>query len=96
MKTANWNARGLVQECRPFKGNNTFGERVGNAYVVYSYGTHWPLFVNVDGKWYENAGRYSVTTSKHRSQLHPLTETELMSVDELIQMIDNIESRIAA
>jgi hypothetical protein len=44
-------------------------------YVVYSYGPHWPLFVWHDGVWYENKDRYSVTTSKHRSQAHPRCDT---------------------
>lgn len=89
MKTANFKARQHVQDRQPFTGNNTFGERVGDAYAVYSYGYHWPLFVHVDGKWYENEGRYSVTTSKHRSQLHPLCDTELVSVNDLKDMIES-------
>lgn len=91
MKTANWKARSLVQNLEEFNGNNTFGEHIGHAYAVFSYGYHWPLFVFIAGKWYENAGRYSVTTSKHRSQLHPLAETELRSVDDLKMMLQQCE-----
>lgn len=93
MKTANFKARQHVQNRQPFTGNHTFGERVGNVgdqtYAVYSYGYHWPLFVHVDGQWYENADRYSVTTSKHRSQLHPLCDTHLVRVNDLKDMIES-------
>lgn len=49
-------------------------------YVVYSYGDHWPLFVaewlaGSEPVWYENEDRYSVTTSKHKSQAHPHRDT---------------------
>lgn len=88
MKTANWSARPLVQSLKPFKGNNTFGEIIGKAYAVFSYGHHWPLFVNVNGQWYENADRYSVTTSKHRSQLHPLTNTTKIGVNDIKNLIE--------
>ena len=45
----------------------------GPIYVVYSYGPHWPLFIyNKETRvWVENTDRYSVTTSRHRSQAHP-------------------------
>lgn len=46
-------------------------------YAVFSYGKHWPLFV-YDGQaevWFENTERYSNTTSRHRSQAHPLRPT---------------------
>ena len=72
MKTSNIKAREFVQKCEPFKGSNTFGESFGvNGYAVYSYGYHWPLFVKLGSQWYENTERYSMSTSKHRSQLHP-------------------------
>lgn len=83
MRTSNCKARASVQAKLPFKGNNTFGESRNGAYVVFSYGHHWPLFVYVDGTWYENQERYSVSTSKHRSQLHPLADTEQVSAKEI-------------
>ena len=75
MKVANSKARGAVQTLSPFTGSHTFGEWNGSAYVVCSYGYHFPLFVFKDGAWYENSDKYSVSTSKHRTQLHPLEET---------------------
>jgi hypothetical protein len=54
-------------------------------YVVYSYGRHFPLYIAewesgvdiTDGgssagiMWYENINKYSVTTSKHKTQARP-------------------------
>lgn len=88
-KVTNRQARQYVQKREPFKGANTFGEYADSGvYVVYSYGRHWPLFVCVDGKWLENEDRYSVTTSKHRSQLHPLAETEARSCSALKKLVE--------
>ena len=87
-KVANNAARAYVQNLTPFKGSNTFGEWVDGSrgdsrFVVYSYGKHWPLFVWQDGKWYENAGKYSVSTSKQHGQLHPHTDTEKHSAEDM-------------
>jgi len=87
MKTSNRRARTQVQQLRPFKGNNTFAEYVGNVYIVYSYGRHWPLFAKINGRWIENENRYSVSTSKHHSQLHPLEKTRKLPVNQMKEAI---------
>lgn len=87
MQTSNQKARTFVQSKIPFKGNNTFGETLNGAYVVFSYGHHWPLFAYIDGTWYENQDRYGVTTSKHHGQMHPHEETEKVSKDELLNLV---------
>jgi len=79
-KVSNKEARAYVQEKRVFKGSNTAGTHRHGHYVVYSYGYHWPLFICLYGsqEWIENGDRYSVSTSKHRSQLHPLVNTRVI------------------
>jgi hypothetical protein len=88
MKVSNAKSRSFVQNCLPFHANNLFAEQHGTRYIVFSYGYHWPLFVydSSDKKWYENSDRYSVSTSKHRSQSHPLCDTVKISVDEIKKM----------
>ncbi len=91
MKVANRNARQYVQRLHPFEGRNLYGTffctnpssaALGDSgYVVYSYGQHWPLFINVCDQWFENRDRHSVTTSKHRSQTHPHRPTILLSTE---------------
>ena len=91
-RVANADARRYVQNREEFIGSNTYAEWRGHMlphrYVVYSYGEHWPLFVYEDGKWYENEDKYSPTTSKHRSQLRPLYETEKHSADDMVEIAD--------
>jgi hypothetical protein len=83
-KITNRNARDYVQRCIQFEGSNLFATAHldKNLYVVYSYGTHWPLFIwSEDAQaWFENEERHSVTTSKHRSQSHPHRPTILLSL----------------
>jgi hypothetical protein len=80
-KCGNYEARSRVQSRTPFTANNLYGVRAGTSnepmYIVYSYGEHWPLFIYHEptDTWFENSDKYSVTTSKHRSQSHPLCET---------------------
>lgn len=87
-RVANSNARKYVQQRKPFQGNNTYGTYVDDRYVVYSYGEHWPLFVYDDGRWFANSDRYSHTTSKHRSQLHPLTDCTLLPLSGICDLAD--------
>jgi hypothetical protein len=88
MKTSNGKCRAFVQNCQAFKANNLFAvhNREG-VYSVWSYGYHFPLFAYLNGTWYENSDRYSVSTSKHRSQSHPLTETVKVNTEDLQRLI---------
>ena len=87
-RVANSNARAYVQQRKPFQGNNTFGTYVEDRYVVYSYGTHWPMFVYDDGRWFANSGRWGATTSKHRTQLHPLTDCTLLPLQGMCDLVN--------
>ena len=89
-------ARLMVRQRERFHGNNLYGEwrgksataDCGDRYVVTSYGDHWPLFIWEDGTWYENVDKYSVTTSKHRSQAHPHEETMPMTCEDMLVLMD--------
>lgn len=72
-KIANTNARPLVQRRQEFTGSNLFARYVGELYVVYSYGTHWPLWVydTQINRWLENTSKYSQTTSVHKTRTNP-------------------------
>jgi hypothetical protein len=84
VRVSGWKARAYVQNGINFTNHN--GQLYGrwespSLYVVYSYGAHWPLFVydTTLATWYENEDRASRTTSKHRTQTHPLVNTETRS-----------------
>ena len=99
MKISNCNARPHVQRLQVFKANNLWSEWVDDMntdtkdarYVVYSYDRHWPLFiydVRCD-TWFENTSKYGVTTSKHKTQSHPHTDTTQLHVDDMIKVANN-------
>jgi hypothetical protein len=93
---ANYNARQYVQNRKVFMGSNTFAEwyeqgidgtkDIVKRYVVYSYRYDFPLFVwdELAGQWFENATKYSMTTSKHKSQLHPLGDTVKLCLEDML------------
>jgi hypothetical protein len=87
-RVANKDARAYVQQRKPFQGSNSSGAYIDDRYVVCSYGEHWPLFVYDDGRWFANSDRWGATTSKHRSQLHPLTDCTSMSLSEMCDLAD--------
>ncbi len=92
-KIANRTARGYVQECRPFEASNIFAVvRHGNdqaRYIVYSYGTHFPLWIREGGVWYENVTKYSPTTSKRKTQTNPYAEATTPMEREAMVTIAN-------
>ena len=110
VKTSNIRCRALVKSRQPFTANNLFGVRMPanpdsnltERYVVYSYGTHFPLFVwqacdqgSEFGMWFENQDRYSVTTSKHKSQSHPHYPTTPMTTGALQRIAEDGLSGLA-
>ena len=89
-KIANKDAREYINRCEDFTGNNTFGQREVNQYIVYSYSTHFPMYVYdySTREWYENSDKYSRTTSKHQSQCRPRFEIkQKFNTEELKQLI---------
>ena len=86
MKTTNAKCREFVQMRVEFTGSNLLAECHGENYFVFSYGHHWILFAYVDGVWYENDERYSMSTSKHRSQCHPHVDTVKLSKIDIHKM----------
>jgi hypothetical protein len=67
MKTADFIAsctRGEVQSGRSC-GNVFFTDQGNKSGVVYDYGYHYPLLVQVGDRWILNDRGYSMTTGKH-------------------------------
>jgi hypothetical protein len=91
----NKEARNLVPKMVEFKGLNIFAEKQNSVgvtmrYVVYSYGYHFPMYIaewqigerdNVT--WYENADKFSPSTSKQQTQLRPTTDTIKLCTDDM-------------
>lgn len=97
-KIANKDAREYVNRCEDFTGSNIFAEVIRHhtcgcnedLYVVYSYGTHFPMYVYdySTREWYANSDKYSPTTSKHQSQCRPSFEiAREFNTEDLIDLI---------
>ena len=89
--------RPFVQDRKAFQNSN--GQlyakwETPDLYVVYSYGDHWPLFMwaGRTDTWYQNADKFSPTTSRHRTYAHPYEETELVGCYRMKQIIDAYRS----
>ena len=104
VRTSNIKCRSFVQTRTPFEGNNLFGvlflaepdRNLTERYVVYSYGTHFPLFIwqacdagSQLGQWFENQDRYSPTTSKHKTQSHPHYPTHPMTTNAMLRIAED-------
>lgn len=84
-----------VLALQPFRAGNKFAtnECNGRLYVVWSYGSHWPLYIHdhKDGTWYENESSIhrSQSTRRHAQVCRPTgAPTQLRG---LVQMYDIIE-----
>lgn len=70
-------AGAMVRHKVPFKGSNieakTYVDGGDTWYVVYSYGTHFPMYIfdyNTE-QWFGNNDKYSPSTSRHQSACRP-------------------------
>lgn len=91
-RLANNELRGPIKRREMFKTNSgsVFPRRVGDLYVVYSYGDHFPMWV-YDGhinQWFGNEDRWSRTTSKQQSQTRPDVEMTMWSTDTLRRIVN--------
>lgn len=99
---ANGKAREYVRKLEVFKGSNIWSEwyeqgvgaDIVKRYVVYSYRYNFPLFVYepLSDTWYENSTKYSRTTSKHKTQLHPCVPTIPLCLSDMqtVQMYGSV------
>ena len=99
MRVSNNKARQYVEKLEEFQGSNMFGKwlDVGNGrtetnllYAVYSYGSHFPMYVWVSGekKWIGNKDKYSQSTTRHQSQGRPSGEIHVWyNTDDMKEVI---------
>ena len=92
MRTANKDARRLVEARQPFTGSNLFAEWSGEVYAVYSYGYHWPLIVHKGGEWFINEDKYSQSTSCHLTHCRPRLTAQTVDKAEALELVGKGES----
>ena len=78
--------RGCVEDLKPFKGSSVFGVMEDGVYKVFSYGRHWPILVNKDGRWFENTDKRSKTTSRHLTACRPFCQTIGVDLEKIRQL----------
>ena len=91
MRVSNNKAIEYVEKLEEFDGSNTMGRWVGdeNLYVVYSYGSHFPMYIydKEQGKWLGNKDKYSRSTTRHQSQLRPSSVGLWLNTDEMKDVV---------
>jgi len=69
------------------KGSTLWSELRDDIYAVYSYGQHWPLYINWKGIWFSNNDKSpSSTTTRHRGYANPYVTTVPLSSMEMCRM----------
>lgn len=98
MRVSNNNAIDKVDNLEEFQGSNTFGKWVSydegrtRLFVVYSYGSHFPMYVYDDNEdtWVGNKDKYSRSTTRHQSLLRPSKGVEVwLDTEELKSLVSN-------
>ena len=90
-KVPNIRCREYVKARKPFTGHNLYAKVYGAAYVVFSYGEHFPMFIHDGVKWFENRDRYSVSTSKQHGQAHPWADCEPMNTKQMRDLFHDLQ-----
>ena len=94
-RLANNQVRDAVNERRAFMTNNqtlyssSNWREDGSLYIVYSYGTHYPMYVydNIACQWFGNETKSSSTTERHKTHARPDGDIRWASTDYLRAMI---------
>ena len=84
--------RPYVKARKPFHNSNKqlYAQwQTDDMYVVYSYGAHWPLFINWKGVWFENEDKTSRTTTAHHGKTHPHKPTVPLSCSAMKRLVSD-------
>ena len=89
--------RKYVQERIPFRNHSKSlwgcfrrGADGDQLYVVYSYRESFPIYAYsyTLQQWFRNEDKFSVTTSKHQGQAHPLGTPYPLSLRAIITLVE--------
>lgn len=95
-RTSNTNCKEFVRKCLPFKASNLYGEWVyphneeePAMYVVYSWGTHFPLYIwePVERAWLGNTTGSTTSTQQHRWDARPDSGVLPIDLDTMLEII---------
>jgi hypothetical protein len=99
-RVANNKAREVIEKLEEFQGSNMFGKWVGigngrtemfadKLYAVYSYGSHFPMYIYdaKEQKWLGNSDKYSRSTTRQQSHARPSSIYAWYNTDEMKEVI---------
>ena len=103
-RIANNKAREVIDNREEFQGSNMFGKWLdkGNGrwnefidvtskvYVVYSYGSHFPMYIYdaKEQKWLGNSDKYSRSTTRQQSHARPSSGIDVWyNTDDMKEVI---------
>ncbi len=70
----------LVEQRQPFRHTDVFAVGDDDNYVVYSFGTHHPIYVWLGGVWYANSAPSCASTTKHLALCRPDGHVSFLSM----------------
>jgi len=97
-RVANNKAREYVEKLEEFQGSNMQGKWLGlgndrtepyKLYVVYSYGSHFPMYIYdaKEQKWLGNSDKYSRSTTRQQSHARPSSIYAWYNTDDMKEVI---------
>ena len=97
-RVANNKAYEYIEKLEEFQGSNMQGRWLGigngrefehQVYVVYSYGSHFPMYIYdaKEQKWLGNYDKYSRSTTRQQSQARPSSVYAWYNTDEMKEVI---------
>ena len=89
MRIANKDMSRAINNLDEFQGSNVFAEYKYGKYIIFSYGYHFPMYVNMNGKWIGNSDKYSMTTLKHKTQANPGNVDKYLNTRQIQELIDD-------
>jgi hypothetical protein len=100
-RITNDEAKEHVSQKENFVGSHIFGEKLGDSYVVCSYGEQFPLFIydNKEDTWYENGDQYVFEgepveqTEEHRSMMKPSVDMHTKPLSGMLEKLDSLKKR---
>ena len=98
-RIANNKAREVIDKLEEFQGSNMLGKWLGignvraekdKLYVVYSYGSHFPMYIYdaKEQKWLGNSDKYSRSTTRQQSHARPSSGIDVWyNTDDMKEVI---------
>jgi len=86
-RVPNMHSGSFAHNFKRFYGSNLSGGWEGDTYIVYSYKTPIMVYSKQTRKWFTTKRKFSVTTSKHLSQVSVNVMPQPVTHEQLLQIL---------